>query len=111
MVAVIGFVFFVIDKLIEIVIWLVIANAILSWLILFDVVNTRNRVIYQIATFLDRVTRPLLRPLQRIIPPIGGIDVTPVILFIVLTGIVRILLPEAESALKGLVAPNAVYGV
>jgi len=111
MVQVIEFVFFVVGALIEIVIWLVIANAILSWLIAFDVVNMRNRVINQIATFLDGVTRPILRPLHRIIPPLGGIDITPVILIIVLAGVQRYLLPAAEAGLIRLVAPNALYGV
>ena len=49
------------------VIWVIIANAILSWLIAFDVVNMRNRIVRSIVTFLDAVTRPILRPLRRVI--------------------------------------------
>ena len=70
-----------------------VVSAILSWLIAFDVINMRNRFVYQLTRFLDAVTRPLLRPVQKIIPPFGGVDISPVIVIIVLIGIQRFLLP------------------
>ncbi|HWA60201.1 MAG TPA: YggT family protein [Caulobacteraceae bacterium] len=75
------------DYLLQAIIWVVVANAIISWLIAFDVINMRNRVAYNVVRFLDQVTRPLLAPLRRFIPPLGGIDITPVILIIVITTI------------------------
>lgn len=69
---------------IHLYIWVVIAAAIMSWLIAFGVVNTYNRVVYVINDFLYRVTEPALRPLRRFIPNLGGIDITPVVLILLL---------------------------
>ncbi len=88
-----NFLYFIVDTLIDLVILAMVVNAILSWLIAFDVVNMRNRFIYSLTRFLDGVTRPILRPVQKIIPPFGGVDITPVIVIIVLIGIRRYLLP------------------
>jgi YggT family protein len=103
MVAVIEFVLLVVHYLIQAVIWIVIANAIVSWLIAFDVINMRNATARSIVRFLDSVTRPLLHPLRRFIPPLGGIDVTPVILIIVLEAADQALLPALGRWLAGLV--------
>jgi len=88
-----SFLYFIVDSLIGLVILAMVVNAILSWLIAFDVVNMRNRFIYQLTRFLDSVTRPILRPVQRIIPPFGGVDISPIIVIIVLVGIQRFILP------------------
>ncbi len=80
MVPFIGFLVLVIDLFI----WVVIAGAILSWLIAFNVVNTQNRFVYQIADMLYRVTDPALRPIRSVIPNLGGIDISPVILILFL---------------------------
>ncbi|MFI5021356.1 MAG: YggT family protein [Alphaproteobacteria bacterium] len=69
---------------IRLYIWVVIAAAIMSWLIAFGVVNTYNRVVYVINDFLYRVTEPALRPLRRFLPNLGGIDISPVVLILVL---------------------------
>jgi YggT family protein len=79
----------VVDGLLWLIIWLMMANAIMSWLIFFDVINLRNRIIRSIADFLDRITRPLLRPFRRIIPPIGGVDITPLIFFLVIPPLIQ----------------------
>ncbi len=71
-----------IDKVIEIYTWIVIASAIMSWLVAFGVVNTRNQVIRFVVDFLYRVTEPVLRPIRRILPNLGGIDISPVILLL-----------------------------
>jgi YggT family protein len=70
--------------LIDLYIWVIIASAILSWLIAFNVVNTSNRVVLTIADTLYRVTEPALRPIRAILPNLGGIDISPVILILVL---------------------------
>jgi YggT family protein len=101
--AILNFVFLIIDFALSAIVWLVIANAVISWLIAFDVINLRNRVAYSAVRFLDQVTRPILAPLRRIIPSIGGLDITPVILIIVITAAQRTLLPALFGWLAGLV--------
>jgi YggT family protein len=64
--------------------WLVIIAAIMSWLVAFNVINTHNRVVYMIGDFLYKITEPALRPLRRFIPNLGGIDITPVVLYFIL---------------------------
>jgi YggT family protein len=68
----------------QIYIWLLIAAAVLSWLIAFNVVNTRNPVVAAIADFLYRITEPVLRPIRGMMPNLGGIDVSPVILILII---------------------------
>ena len=80
MVPLIGFLVLVID----LYIWVVIASAILSWLIAFNVVNTSNRFVCSVAETLYRLTEPALRPIRSIIPNLGGIDISPVILILFL---------------------------
>lgn len=80
MVPLIGFIVLVID----LYIWVVIAGAILSWLIAFNVVNTQNRFVYSVADMLYRITDPALRPIRSVLPNLGGIDISPVILILIL---------------------------
>ena len=70
--------------IIDIYIWLMIASAVLSWLVAFNVVNTRNPLVSNIGEFLYRITEPALRPIRNLLPNLGGIDVSPVILIILL---------------------------
>jgi YggT family protein len=65
-------------------IWLLIASAVLSWLIAFNVVNTRNQFVAMVADFLYRITEPVLRPIRQMMPNLGGIDVSPVILILLI---------------------------
>src|SRR5215470_19988172 len=69
---------------IDLYIWVVIASAILSWLVAFNVVNMNNRVVFTIADTLYRLTEPALRPIRNILPNLGGIDISPVILILFL---------------------------
>ena len=77
---------------IQLYIWVIIASAILSWLIAFNVVNTSNRFVYSVAETLYRVTEPALRPIRSILPNLGGIDISPVILILILMFIVNVVL-------------------
>jgi YggT family protein len=88
MVPLIGFIVYVI----QLYIWVIIASAILSWLIAFNVVNTSNRFVYSLAEVLYRVTEPALRPIRSILPNLGGIDISPVILILILMFIVNVVL-------------------
>ena len=73
-----------INAIISLMTWFIIGSAILSWLFAFDVINHRNRFVSQIAHFLDAVTRPLMEPFRRIIPPLGGIDISPIVVLLLL---------------------------
>jgi YggT family protein len=76
--------FLVIDLALQLYIWIVIAMAIFSWLVAFNVVNTRNHVVAMIGDFLYRITEPALRPIRNFLPNLGGIDISPVILFLII---------------------------
>ena len=80
MLPLIGFLVLVID----LYIWVIIAGAILSWLIAFNVVNTQNRFVYSVGEVLYRVTEPALRPIRILLPSLGGIDISPMILILLL---------------------------
>jgi YggT family protein len=81
-----------IETLVTIYIWLLIGQAVLSWLLAFGVVNRYNRAVAVIGDFLYRVTEPALRPLRRILPSFGGIDISPVILIVVLMFLERFII-------------------
>ena len=102
MFALINFVFFILNAILQLLIFAMIANAILSWLVAFDVINLRNQFVYNVAKVLDAVTRPILAPFQKIIPPLGGVDISPIIAILVISGIQRFLLPAAQVALLNL---------
>ena len=68
----------------DIYIWLLIAAAILSWLVAFNVVNSRNQFVAMVGDFLYRITEPVLRPIRNVLPNLGGIDVSPVVLILII---------------------------
>jgi YggT family protein len=82
----------------QIYVWLLIAAAILSWLVAFNVVNTRNPVVSTVGEFLYRITEPALRPIRNILPNLGGIDISPVILILLIFFI--------ESVITRYIYPN-----
>jgi YggT family protein len=82
-----------INTLITLYIWLLIAQAVLSWLLAFGVINRYNRSVSVIGDFLYRITEPALRPIRAMLPNFGGIDVSPVILILILY-FIRILINE-----------------
>ena len=88
MVPLIAFIVYVI----QLYIWVIIASAIFSWLIAFNVVNTQNRFVYSVADMLYRVTEPALRPIRSVLPNLGGIDISPVILILILMFITNVVL-------------------
>ena len=76
----------------QIYVWLLIAAAVLSWLIAFNVVNTRNPFVHSVGEFLYRITEPALRPIRNMMPNLGGIDISPVILILIIFLIERIII-------------------
>lgn len=73
-----------VSMIIQIFIWLLIANAVLSWLVAFNVVNSHNQFVATVGQFLHKITEPILRPLRGIIPQFGGIDISPIVLILLL---------------------------
>ncbi|HEY0439870.1 MAG TPA: YggT family protein [Xanthobacteraceae bacterium] len=74
----------VILLVLQLYIWILIAAAVLSWLVAFNVVNTRNPIVASVGEFLDRITEPVLRPIRSVLPNLGGIDISPVILILII---------------------------
>lgn len=69
---------------IDIYMWIVIIGVILSWLVQFRVVNTTNRFVYMVGDFIHRLTEPALGPIRRLLPNLGGIDLSPMVLILLL---------------------------
>jgi YggT family protein len=76
----------------QLYIYLLIAAVIVSWLIAFNVVNTRNQFVAMVADFLFKITEPALRPIRRFMPNLGGIDISPVILILIIILIENIII-------------------
>ncbi|RAI03341.1 hypothetical protein DLJ53_02145 [Acuticoccus sediminis] len=72
--------------------WIIIASAIFSWLYAFNVVNPRNQVIDMVGRTLYRLTEPALRPIRRVMPDLGGIDISPIVLLLALFFLERIII-------------------
>ena len=75
----------------QLYVWLLIASAIMSWLVAFNVVNVRNDVVRAIWSFLNQVTEPVLRPIRGILPNLGGIDISPIILLLIIFFVQRVI--------------------
>ena len=103
-----GFICFIIGSLFQLLLLAIIVQAVLSWLYAFDIINYRNRFIAQLSALLDAVVGPVLAPLRRVIPPLGGIDITPIIALLIIQGVKIFLLPPACNALYLLLGGGAV---
>ncbi|MBO6472380.1 MAG: YggT family protein [Pelagibacteraceae bacterium] len=76
--------FLLIDSVINIYIWLIIINAILSWLVAFNVLNTQNRFVFAVLNATHQLTEPVLNKIRKFIPNLGSIDISPVVLILLL---------------------------
>ena len=84
-------VIWLINTVIQIYIYILIVQVIMSWLIAFNVINTRNRFVFMVADIAYKLTEPALRPIRRILPNFGGIDLSPVVLILLLGFLQRLL--------------------
>ncbi len=75
---------FLLYQVINIYIWLLIISVVMSWLVSFNIINTSNRFVYMVGDFLNRITEPLLAPIRRFLPFMGGLDISPVVLILLL---------------------------
>ena len=92
--------FWLVDRLLSLYMWAVILSAVFSILTSFGVLDTRNRVVWTIGDFLYRITEPALRPIRRLLPNLGGVDISPVILILLLQA-ARMLLDEIRFSVVG----------
>jgi len=102
--AILNFTQYVINALLGLIIFVVLAYIILTWLVSFDVVNLRNRFVYSVSRALDAIALPILAPFRRLLPAMGGLDFSPILFFIVAEGIKIYLIPPFFAWLHGLVA-------
>ena len=72
------------NSVIDLFIWAIILSALMSWLIGFNIINISNKLVYIIADFLNRLTEPFLSPIRRLLPYLGGVDLSPVVLILIL---------------------------
>ena len=77
-------IFILLDNVITIYLWIIIINAILSWLVAFNVLNTQNRFVFSVLDVTYKLTDPALNKIRRFIPMFGSIDISPVILILLL---------------------------
>ncbi|HVX73455.1 MAG: YggT family protein [Devosia sp.] len=73
-----------ISMLLTLVWWVFLVMIIMSWLISFNVINTRNQFVAGLWRVLNQVTEPILRPIRRVIPPMGGLDLSPIVVFVII---------------------------
>ena len=95
--------FQILDVLLQIVWWIIIIQAIFSWLVVFNVINTQNDFVRAFYNALDRITRPLYAPIRKILPDFGGLDFSPVVVLL----IIFVLQTLLDGAVRDLAAAGA----
>ena len=77
-------IFILLDSIITIYLWIIIVNALLSWLVAFNILNTQNRFVYSVLEVTHKLTDPALNRIRRFLPTFGSIDISPIILILAL---------------------------
>ena len=93
----------IIQGILFLLIWAIIISAVMSWLVAFNVINLRNQFVYNVVHNLEAVTRPVLAPFRKFIPPLGGVDISPIIAILVLSAAQRYLLPWLFNPIVGVI--------
>ncbi|WBO22691.1 YggT family protein [Sphingomonas abietis] len=94
----------ILQLLLTVLFYIIMIQAIASWLIAFNVINMRNDFVRQFLYALDRITAPLYRPIRRILPDFGGLDFSPMVVLLIVIILQRILLPNIFASLIGATA-------
>ena len=97
MLELLGFISF----LLRLYVYVLIAAAVLSWLVAFNVVNMHNEIVRSIGNVLFQLTEPVLRPIRNILPNMGGIDLSPVVVILIIIFIQNVILPNIARAFIG----------
>ena len=90
----------IVDLLLQVLLWIIIVQAVLSWLVAFNVINTHNDFVRTVWSGLYRLTEPLYRPIRRILPDLGGLDFSPMVVILLIV-IARKLLMGVQLSLMG----------
>jgi YggT family protein len=88
-----------ISYLLTLYVYVLIAAAVMSWLIAFNIVNPRSPVVSMVGQFLYRITEPVLRPIRNILPNLGGIDISPVIVILIIIFLQNVIIPNLQRSL------------
>ena len=91
----------ILQVILNVIWWIIIAQAVLSWLIAFNVIDMRNDTIRQVWHALGRLTEPLYRPIRRVLPDFGALDLSPMVVLLLIYILQTILLPNIFSSLIG----------
>lgn len=85
-------IFTIVYMVLQLYVWVIIISAIMSWLVAFNVINTRNQFVYTVGNVLYRLTEPALAPIRRFMPNLGGIDLSPIVLLLIIFFLQQLLL-------------------
>ena len=85
-----------VSSIIMLYFWMILIQVVMSWLVAFNVINTQNRFVYMAGNFLHRITEPALGPIRRLLPNLGGIDLSPVVLILLLVFVQNLLRELSE---------------
>ena len=94
-------IFQIIHVLLNVLWWIIVIQAILSWLVAFNVINTYNDFVRSLLIALDRITAPIYRPIRRVMPDLGALDLSPLVVLLLIYIVDGILLPQAYAAIAG----------
>lgn len=92
-------IFQIISVLLNVLWWIIVIQAILSWLVAFNVINTYNDFVRSLLIALDRITAPIYRPIRKIMPDLGALDLSPLVVLLLIYIFDGIILPQAYQAL------------
>ena len=98
-----GFIIFVLGGILSFMLFSIFVYVILSWLIGFNVINTRNPAVYQLWRAAEMVVTPILQPFRMILPNMGGLDLSPFLAMLIIEGVKGYLLPQAQTAQQQLI--------
>lgn len=90
-----------VDFVLDIYTWILIGSAVFSWLYAFNVVNSRNQFVASLGSFLFKVTEPVLAPIRRLLPDLGGVDISPIVALVIIYFIRQLLWTTVAPALIG----------
>ena len=93
-------VFDIIQFLLHIATWIIIIQAVLSWLVAFNVINTHNDFVRQLLYALSRMTEPMYRPIRRIMPDFGALDFSPLVVLLLIQIVSGIVIPHIEASMS-----------
>ncbi|MES2339387.1 MAG: YggT family protein [Pseudomonadota bacterium] len=88
----------IIQVLLNVVWWIIVVQAILSWLIAFNVINTSNDLVRNVWSALGTMTEPLYRPIRKILPDFGALDLSPMVVLLILYILMNIVIPSLYQA-------------